>query len=118
MHLFLYAEDELPQADFLREKRYLQDNISRLQGELEKEQQPSVFASSLTDEDFLRKAAHLLFQSAMTRGGIDFPELAIHVGNLELKNFVNTIIKQIVVLDGHVTQITFANDEIHTFLYH
>ncbi len=117
MHLFLYAEDELPQADFLREKRRLQDNISRLQGELEKEQQSSVFASSLTDEDFLRKAAHLLFQSAMTRGGIDFPELAMHVGNLELKNFVNTIIKQIIVLDGHVTQITFANDKIHTFLY-
>lgn len=118
MHLFLYAEDEMPQADFLREKKHLQDTITRLQAELEKAQQSSVFASSLTDEEFLGKAARLLFQSAMVRGGIDFPELAMRVGNLELKNFVNAVIKQIIVLDGRVTQITFANDEIHTFLYH
>lgn len=117
MHLFLYAEDEMPQADFLREKKHLQDTIARLQSELEKAQRSSVFASSLTDEEFLGKAARLLFQSAMVRGGIDFPELAMRVGNLELKNFVNAVIKQIIVLDGRVTQITFANDEIHTFLY-
>lgn len=118
MHLFLYAEDEMPQADFLREKKHLQDTIARLQAELEKARQSSVFASSLTDEEFLDKAARLLFQSAMVRGGIDFPELAMRVGNLELKNFVNAVIKQIVVLDGHVTQITFVNGETHTFLYH
>lgn len=117
MHLFLYAEDEMPQADFLREKKHLQDTIARLQAELEKARQSSVFASSLTDEEFLDKAARLLFQSAMVRGGIDFPGLAMRVGNLELKNFVNAVIGQIIVLDGRVTQITFRNGEVHTFLY-
>ena len=117
MHLFLYAEDEMPQADFLREKKHLQDTIAHLQSELEKAQQSSVFASSLTDEEFLGKAARLLFQDAMGHGGIDFPELALHVGNLELKNFVNAVIGQIIVLDGRVTQITFRNGEVHTFLY-
>ena len=117
MHLFLYAEEEMSQVDFLREKHRLHDNITRLQGDIEKEQQASIFASSLTDEEFLQKAARLLFQDAMAHGNIDFPTLAMRVGNLELKKFVNAVVEQIVVLDGHITQITFANGETHTFLY-
>lgn len=114
MHLFLYAEEEMSQVDFLREKHRLHDNITRLQGDIEKEQQASIFAISLTDEEFLQKAARLLFQDAMAHGNIDFPTLAMRVGNPELKKFINAVVEQIVVLDGHITQITFANGETHT----
>ena len=47
----------------------------------------------------------------------DFPGLALHVGKLELKNFINAVIEQIIVLDGRITQLTFRNGEVHTFLY-
>lgn len=71
----------------------------------------------MTDEEFLQKAARLLFQDAMGHGSIDFPGLALHVGKLELKNFINAVIEQIIVLDGRITQLTFRNGEVHTFLY-
>ncbi|WP_286821734.1 recombinase family protein [Mitsuokella sp. UBA4253] len=116
-HLFLYAEDEMHEADFLREKHSLQDDIASLQDDLAKAEQASVFASSMTDEEFLQKAARLLFQDAMGHGSIDFPGLALHVGKLELKNFINAVIEQIIVLDGRITQLTFRNGEVHTFLY-
>lgn len=116
-HLFLYAEDEMHEADFLREKRSLQDDIASLQDDLAKAEQASVFATSMTDEKFLQKAARLLFQDAMGHGSIDFPGLALHVGKLELKNFINAVIEQIIVLDGRITQLTFRNGEVHTFLY-
>lgn len=116
-HLFLYAEEEMQQTDFLQEKRRLQEMISKLQGELAREEQASVFASSLTDEDFICQASRFLFQDAIKRGNIDFPALVGHTGKPPLKDFINAVVSQIVVLDGRVTQITFTNGEIHTFLY-
>ena len=116
-HLFLYADEQMREIDFLQEKRQLEETIARLKGELAKEEQSSVFASSLSDEDFIRKAAGCLFQTALAKGNIDFPSLALQTGKLALKDFINTVVSHIVVLDGRVTQITFINGETHTFLY-
>lgn len=116
-HLFLYADEQMREIDFLQEKRQLEDTIIKLKGELDKEEQSSVFASSLSDEDFIRKASGCLFQAALAKGNIDFPSLALQTGKLALKDFINTVVSHIVVLDGRVTQITFINGETHTFLY-
>lgn len=116
-HLFLYAEDAMPQTEYLQQKKVLDDNITRIRSELAKIKKSSIFASSLSDEQFISKAAGFLFKTAVSSGRIDFPALVNDVGRPALKEFVNTVITRITVLDGHVTQIEFTNGQVHTFRY-
>lgn len=115
--LFLYADDAMPQTEYLQQKKVLDDNITRIRSELAKIKKSSIFASSLSDEQFISKAAGFLFKTAVSSGRIDFPALVNDVGRPALKEFVNTVITRITVLDGHVTQIEFTNGQVHTFRY-
>lgn len=67
--------------------------------------------------DLLARPQDSFFKTAITTGHIDFPALVEDVGRPALKEFVNTVITRITVLDGHVTQIEFTNGQVHTFHY-
>ncbi len=115
--LYLYAEDSMPQKDYLIKRRALTADLEKFTRESEQLQKDSIFLTSIADEKFLEKAARLIFKESLIAGGVKFQELVMNSGNKILKDFVNSIIKNIIVLDGHVTQIEFVNSAIHTFHY-
>jgi len=115
--LYLYSDDSMPQKDYLIRCRTLSTEIDKFTQESNLLQKGSIFMTSISDEQFLNKATHLLFNKAINTGNIDFQELAMNSGNKILKDFINTVIKNIVVLDGHITQIEFVNASIHSFRY-
>ena len=107
----------MPQKDYLIKRRSLAADLEKFTRESEQLQKDSIFLTSIADEKFLEKAARLIFKESLIAGGVKFQELAMNSGNKILKDFVNSIIKNIIVLDGHVTQIEFVNSAIHTFHY-
>lgn len=115
--LYLYSDDSMPQKNYLLKRRTLSTEIDKFTQESNLLQKGSIFMTSISDEQFLDKATHLLFNKAINTGNIDFQELAMNSGNKILKDFINTVIKNIVVLDGHITQIEFINASIHSFRY-
>ena len=115
--LYLYAEDSMPQKDYLIKRRTLAAELEKFTRESDRLQKDSIFMTSIADEKFLEKAAHLIFNESMNNGSVNFQDLATHSGNTVLKDFVNSIIKNIIVLNGNVTQIEFVNGAIHTFHY-
>ncbi len=48
---------------------------------------------------------------------VNYARYVLGIEDYEVKDFINTVVSHIVVLDGRVTQIAFINGETHTFLY-
>lgn len=113
--LYLFAEDSMPQKDYLQKRQKIRNKIDELSNELTKKN--SVFITSLSDEKFIEKATALLFNKSIQSGQIDFRKLVMNTGNKILKNFINSIISDIIVRNGLVLQIDFHNDTTHKFSY-
>lgn len=116
-HLFLYADDAMDQTDYLRQKKSLEDNIARITAELDAIQKDSIFATNLSEEAFVQKAAHFLMSASLKNGSIDFTELAMQTDASMLKEFVNAVVSRISVRNGHITQVSFTNGQTHFFEY-
>ena len=116
-HLFLYADDAMDQTDYLRQKKSLEDNIARITAELDAIQKDSIFATNLSEEAFVQKAAHFLMSASLKNGSIDFTELAMQADASMLKEFVNAVVSRISVRNGHITQVIFTNGQTHFFEY-
>lgn len=114
--LYLYSDDAMAEKDYLIKKRefmtYL-DNINlRLQVLSDKE------AAGSGDVSFLQKATYFYLTNQLNKKrNIDFRKMAMTFDSQILKDFITTVIETIVVKDGLVTSITFANGLTHTFIY-
>lgn len=116
-HLFLYADDAMGQAEFLQQKKALEDNITRIKGELDAIRKSSIFATNLSEEIFVQKAAQFFMNTALQKGRIDFEQLATQTEATILKDFVNAIVSRISVRNGRIIELEFTNGQIHRFEY-
>ena len=115
--LFLYADDAMSQTEFLQQKKSLENNIARIQGELDAIRSDSIFATNLSEEVFVQKAAQFFMNTALQKGRIDFEQLATQTDAALLKDFVNAIVSRISVRNGRIIELEFTNGQIHRFEY-
>lgn len=114
--LYLYADEPLPQLEYLQKRKALQEKIDSLRAEIAARRTDSIIAPSLFNEQFIARSADLVFRHTLASGQeIDFPDLAQTVGHPILKDFVNTIIERITVEGGQVMAIEFKSGQLHTF---
>ncbi|MDE6738971.1 MAG: recombinase family protein, partial [Lachnospiraceae bacterium] len=74
--------------------------------------------SSLSDEDFIRQASHLLISRQLSeRKYIYFKEFAKSVSPKILKTYLDTILDSVIIADGRVKSIVFRNGLTHKFIY-
>ena len=73
---------------------------------------------SLSDEEFLSKASYFIMsQQLLTKRYVDFEKLIKKLDPKIIKNFINSIVKKIVISDGKILSICFKNGIEHKFLY-
>lgn len=115
--LYLFSDDSMPQKDYLQKCQRFRNNIDELSKKLNESKKDSIFVTSLSDEKFIEKATALLFNKSMQNGCIDFQKLVMDTGNRILKDFINSIVSDIIVKDGLILQIDFHNGTTHKFSY-
>ncbi|WP_196602130.1 recombinase family protein [Pectinatus frisingensis] len=115
--LYLFSDDSMPQKDYLQKCQRFRNNIDELSKKLNESKKDSIFVTSLSDEKFIEKAIALLFNKSMQNGCIDFQKLVMDTGNRILKDFINSIVSDIIVKDGLILQIDFHNGTTHKFSY-
>ena len=116
--LFLFSEEAMSEKDFLFKKRDIINNLDRINSDLSELHRKNMNTKSMVDVSFLNNAKHFLIAQELTnKRHIDYKELLDLVGNDILKDFINTVIDKIVVVDKKVMSITFKNGITHNFLY-
>ena len=79
---------------------------------------PDPVSTSLSDEDFIKQASHLLVSSYLqNKEYIYFEKLATEVSPEVLQEYLTTIIDSVITVDGRISSITFKNGLTHRFEY-
>ena len=113
---YLYSDNAMPEKDYIIARQEITEKISEINKKLG---MVSASASdSLSDEEFVRQASHLLISSWLKdKQYIHFPDLALNVSVDVLHTYMAAIIDSITIKDSHVISITFKNGLTHKFIY-
>ncbi|MBD5504637.1 MAG: recombinase family protein [Lachnospiraceae bacterium] len=114
--LYLYSESAMSEKDFIIRKSEISKRLDDVNAKLGLVSRGS--ESSLSDEDFIRQASHLLISRQLSeRKYIYFKEFAKSVSPEILKTYLDTILDSVIIADGRVKSIVFRNGLTHKFIY-
>jgi len=116
--LYLYGDETIPETEYLIERKQLDDAIKQIDERLAEIEKVNALDFSLSDEEFLSKASYFIMsQQLLTKRYVDFEKLIKKLDPKIIKNFINSIVKKIVISDGKILSICFKNGIEHKFLY-
>lgn len=114
--LYLYSDSALSEKDFIIRKAEISKRLEDASAKLGLVSRGA--ESSLSDEDFIRQASHLLISRQLSeRKYIYFKEFSRSVSPEILKTYLDTILDSVMIVDGHVSSIVFRNGLTHKFIY-
>lgn len=113
---YLYSEDAMPEKDYIIQRQEITSHIEEINKHLGMVSAST--RSSLSDEDFVKQASHLLISTWLKdKKYIYFPTLAINTSADVLHTYMTSIIDSIRIRDSHIVSITFKNGLTHKFNY-
>ena len=114
--LYLYSDKAISEKDFIIQKSEITeklDGINKMLGMMQKDSE-----STLSDEDFVRQASHLLISKQLKdRKYIYYINLAKNVSPEILQQYMTTILDSIHLVDGRISYIVFRNGLSMRFIY-
>lgn len=114
--LYLYSDKGLSEKDFIVRKTEItsrMEEINQRLGMIARDAE-----SSLSDEEFIRQASHLLISSRLqNKEYIYYKNLAQSTAPDVLQAYMQSIIDSIWVTDGRVSSIVFKNGLTHRFIW-
>lgn len=113
--LYLYSDSSMSEKEFIICKAEISTRLSEVQQKLGMLTHDA--DSTLSDEDFVRQASHLLITSRLnTKEYIYYKNFAQSVSPEILQSYMQSIIDNIQVIDGRVSRIVFKNGLTHQFI--
>ncbi len=114
--LYLYSDNAISEKDYIIRRKEITDKLESICASLG--MTSSGVTESLTDEEFVKLASHLLVSRQLTdREYIYFRNLAKSVAPDILKSYLDSILDSVMVEDGRITIIVFKNGMMHKFVY-
>ena len=116
--LYYYDDEGISETEYIVERKAMLDAIATIDKRLEEIELSSSSHFSLSDEEFIAKASFFIMnQHLQNKRFIEFEKLVRKIDTKIIKEFVNSIVKKIVIKDGRVMAIRFKNGIEHKFLY-
>ena len=114
--LYLYSDASMSEKDYMLRRQVITEAIDDINGRLGMVTRGA--DGSLSDEEFVRQASHLLIAKNLTsKKYIYYRGLAEAVPPEILREYMSTILDSIFVTDGRVTSIVFKNGLTHKFAW-
>lgn len=116
--LYLYGENDMPETEYFIERKTITDELEQIDSRLEEIEKNASASFSISDEDFIAKASYFIMsQQLLTKRYVNFDTMIRKIDTKIIKDFVNSVVKKIVILDGKIVSILFKNGIEHKFLY-
>ena len=116
--LFLYGDEDIDKAAYLKEQHELEDEIKRQETILARYVSTDGPQDEMDDDEFEAKASYVIMAKMLT-GEFD-PGYDIVCKTLDpmvLQRFFKSIIDKVGIVDGRVSWIRFRNGITHKFIY-
>ncbi len=108
--LYLYADNDMPETEYFVERNNLLNGLQQIDTRLDELEKTATANASITDADFMAKASYFIMsQQLLTKRYVNFDTLIRQLDPKVIKDFINSVIKKIVILDGKITSIFFKN---------
>ena len=111
-NLYLYDDEAMSEKDYILKKNEIKSKIDDINIKLKK-----LNRTTNKESDFIKKAKVLLLSLELKNNKIIYKDIVNKIGRETLKDFMNTIIKKIIVKDKKVLAIKFKNDLELNFIY-
>lgn len=115
--LYLFSEEAMSQKDFLFKKRDLMQQLTHVNEELTALRNQQTELPTITNLSFLSNANFFLINKHLDKRYIEYRELLEVVDKEIIKDFIQSVITKIAVVDKKVYSITFVNGITHQFAY-
>ena len=113
--LYLFDEADMSKKDYLLKKRKIEDKITEITKKID---ETASTDSSAYNFNFILDAATLEFSKRLLHSeNINMKSLIQSVGRDIIKEFANTLIYKIIILNKQVKSIEFKNGLKITFIY-
>lgn len=114
--LYLYSDRAMSEKDFIIRKKEITARIDEVGNRLGLISRSET--GTLSDEDFIRQASHLLIVSKLKdKKYVYYRGLASNTSPEVLKEFIQSIVDSIYLSDGRVSRLVFKNGLTHSFLW-
>ena len=116
--LYLYNDSDMPETEYFIERKTIMDDLEQIDERLDELEKNASSAFSISDEDFIAKASYFIMsQQLLTKRYVNFDTMIRKIDTKIIKDFINSVVKKIVILDGRILSILFKNGIEHKFLY-
>lgn len=116
--IYLYNDEALTETEYVIEHKAITDELQKIDSRLEEIEKNASAAFSISDEDFMAKASYFIMsQQLLTKRYVNFETMIRKIDPKIIKDFINSIVKKIVIQDGKILSILFKNGIEHKFLY-
>ncbi len=116
--LYLYNDDTISEKDYLIERKQITDELERIDKRLNELERDALTSFTVSDDEFMQKATYFIMSQQLTsKRFIDFVSIVRNIDTTMVKDFINSVIKKIVIDDGKITSILFKNGIEHKFMY-
>lgn len=112
--LYLFDDEAMSEKDYIIKKNKIQDKLKELNGKLKLQNKND---DNNINMNFLIKANLFALKSFLNETTINYKEIIIAIGRDRMKEFMNTIIDNIVIKDRKIISITFKNNLKTEFIY-
>lgn len=114
--LYLYGDEELPEKDYIIERKKILDDLAQIDEQLAMLQENDI-DEGITDE-FIEKASYFVMVEKLLDGRyVDYEKYIRNIEQGVARNFIKSIITDITAWDGKIISIKFKNGIEHKFVY-
>ncbi len=115
---YLYSDGEIPEKDYILDRKRITDEIDVIDSRLRQIEEEAVESENTLSSDLIAKASYFIIaQNLQDKRTLDYRKF-MRVADPEIvKEFVQSAIQKVVILDGKIASITFKNGIEHKFSY-
>lgn len=111
--LYLYSDSDMPETEYFIERKTITDDLEQIDARLEEIEKNASASFSISDEDFIAKASYFIMsQQLLTKRYVNFDTMIRKIDTKIIKDFVNSVIKKIVILDGKIISIQIGRAHV------
>lgn len=115
--LYMFGDAETSEAEYIIERKKLTDELEGVNARLN-ELIAEDAGKPTTDESFIKKASYfVMVEKLLDKKTIDYEKYIRSIEPTIPRNFIQSVIDRIEILDGNVTAIVFKNGMRHEFTY-
>lgn len=111
--LYLFDEESMSEKEFLVQQKELKDRLLQIKVQLK-----NTTSSSMPNIDDLQALSNIIMLGKIQNSEkLDLKSMIAATNREDLKDFIQSIVKEIVVKDGKVISILFHNGLVNRFVY-